>query len=48
MIYENELKPWEVTNLSIANDNYVKFAFERNELESRPTDIETLPEVISI
>lgn len=37
MITENELKGWEVSNISSVNE-FVKFAFERNDvLESNET-----------
>lgn len=31
MIYENEIKSWEVVEILSQKDDYVKFAFERNE-----------------
>ena len=33
MIYENELKSWEVVEILSQKDDYVKFAFEKNEME---------------
>lgn len=53
MTYENELKNWEVCNVSTSNE-FVKFAFERNSvLESNETithDLgeETPTEVMSV
>ena len=34
MIYEDELKPWEINHVLTENDEYVKFAFESNETTS--------------
>lgn len=34
MIYENELKSWEVVEILSQKDDYVKFAFEKNEIET--------------
>lgn len=31
MTYENELKSWEVVEILSQKDDYVKFAFEKNE-----------------
>lgn len=33
MIYENEMKSWEVVEILSQKDEYVKFAFEHNESE---------------
>lgn len=38
MIYENELKPWEINTSFTKNDEYVKFAFECNETTSHDND----------
>lgn len=32
MIYENELKSWEIVQILTQKDDYVKFAFECNEV----------------
>lgn len=32
MIYENQLEAWKVTQICSHNDEYVKFAFECNEV----------------
>lgn len=34
MIYENEMKSWEVVEILSQKDEYVKFAFEHNESET--------------
>ena len=39
MIYENELKSCEVVEILSQKDDYVKFAFEKNETETSSENI---------
>lgn len=48
MIYENQLETWKVAQIISHNDEYVKFAFECNEITTHDNTEDTEVTINSI